>query len=85
MANPEDESYGKKEAGDTGKHLTKKCPQCYTYLPLHAQVCSACQSKVGDVDKLGFAEKPIDWWGYLLAGASIAGFAVFMWWAFFRE
>jgi hypothetical protein len=37
------------------------------------------------VDKLGFAEKPIDWQGYLIAAVLMAGFAFFTWWAFFRE
>jgi len=79
---PEEKKYGKKK---TRTHLTKKCPECYIYLPLHAQVCPACKTKVGDVDKLGFAEKPVDWRGYLLAVVSIVVFAIFMWWGFFRE
>jgi hypothetical protein len=54
-------------------------------MPLGAQKCTACKSKVGDVDQLGFAEKPIDWWGYLVAGVFMAGFAVFTWWAFIRQ
>ncbi len=67
------------------EYATKKCPDCYVHLPLHAKECHACKAKVGDVDKLGFAEKPADWLGYLLAGVSILVFAIFMWWAFFRE
>ncbi len=64
---------------------TKKCPFCYVHLSLDAKLCTTCKSKVGDVDKLGFAEKPTDWWGYLIAAVSMAGFALFTWWAFFRE
>lgn len=82
MANPEDQSHTKNKESN---YLTKKCPQCYTYLPLHAQECTACNAKVGEVDKLGFAEKPFDWLGYVLAALAIAGFAIFMWWAFFSE
>ncbi len=82
MANPEDQSYSTKNESD---FLTKKCPQCYTYLPLHAKECSACKAKVGEVDKLGFAEKPFDWLGYVIAVGAIAGFAFFIWWAFFNE
>ena len=67
------------------KYSTKKCPDCYVHLPLNAKECHACKAKVGNVDKLGFAEKPVDWRGYLVAGVSILVFAVFMWWAFFRE
>lgn len=82
MADPEQRGHGKNKSA---QHLTKKCPECYTYLPLHARVCPACHAKVGEVDRLGFAEKPVDWLGYLLAVVSIVGFAIFMWWAFFRE
>jgi hypothetical protein len=79
---PEEQSYSK---GKDREHLTKKCPECYAHLPLQARVCTVCQAKVGQVNKLGFAGKPVDWKGYLLAVVSIAGFAIFMWWAFFRE
>ncbi len=82
MANAEDQSYSRKKGSN---YLTKKCPQCYTYLPLHAQECTSCKAKVGEVDKLGFAEKPFDWLGYVIAIVAIAGFAIFMWWAFFNE
>jgi len=67
------------------KYATKKCPDCYAHLPLRAKECHACKAKVGDVDKLGFAEKPADWLGYLVAGVSIIVFTAFMWWAFFIE
>ena len=79
---PEDRYHTKKP---TGSYTTKKCPDCYVYLPLNAKVCTSCHIKVGDVDKLGFAAKPTDWWGYLIAAVSIAVFAVFIWWGFFRE
>jgi hypothetical protein len=79
---PEDQSFYKKKSNS---YTTKKCPFCYVHLPLDAHSCTACKSKVGDVDKLGFAEKPIDWLGYLIAGVLMAGFAFFTWWAFFRE
>jgi hypothetical protein len=72
---------------DTGKieYATKKCPDCYVHLPLDVKQCHACSAKVGNVDKLGFAEKPVDWLGYLVAAGLILVFVVFMWWAFFRE
>jgi len=78
----EDQSFNKKK---NVYYTTKKCPFCYVHLPLDAQSCTACKSRVGDVDKLGFAQQPIDWWGYLIAAVFAAGFAVFIWWAFFRE
>jgi len=79
---PKEQSFAK---SDPPRHIIKKCPSCYEYLPLRAKVCPACQTKVGDVDKLGFAGKPFDWLGYLFAGISIAVFVVFIWWAFVRE
>jgi hypothetical protein len=59
-------------------HMTKKCPYCYVYLQLHATRCTACNKRVGDVDKLGFASKPFDWYGYLIAIVSILAFCFFM-------
>ena len=82
MVDPEKKSHSRRKDLE---YLTKKCPECYVYMPLHAPVCPACQAKVGEVDKLGFAEKPVDWWGYLLALVTMVGFGIFMWWAFFRE
>ncbi len=66
-------------------HMTKKCPECYAYMPLEARTCPACKRKIGEVDALGFAKKPFDWQGYLIAAVCIAAFVVFMWWGFFRE
>jgi hypothetical protein len=82
MVDSEAQKSGKKR---TNTHLTKKCPQCYVYLPLSARECPSCHSKVGEVDQLGFAAKPFDWKGYLLAVVAIAGFVIFMWWAFSLE
>jgi hypothetical protein len=83
MVYSEEQKSGKSTAKNT--HLTKKCPECFTYLPLSAKVCTYCHAKVGLVDKQGFAAKPFDWKGYLLAVVTVAGFVAFMWWAFFRE
>jgi hypothetical protein len=78
-------SRASKSDGQKIEYATKKCPDCYMHLPLNAKECQACKTKVGDVDKLGFAKKPADWKGYLAATISIGVFVVFMWWAFFRE
>ena len=82
MVNPGDQKGSKSERN---KYVTKKCPHCYEYLPLHAKVCTACQKKVGDVDKLGFAEDPVDWGRYLIALIAIVVFIIFAWWGFFLE
>ena len=65
--------------------MTKKCPYCYVYLPLHVTRCTTCRKRIGEVDKLGFASKPFDWIGYILAIVSIVAFAIFMWWGFFSD
>ena len=65
--------------------MTKKCPYCFTYLPLQATRCAACDKRIGEVDKLGFASKPFDWFGYTIAIVAMIVFIVFMWWGFFRE
>ena len=81
MVSPERRSRSKGKV----EYATKKCPDCYAHLPLNAKECHACKAKIGDVDKLGFALKPPDWLGYLVAAVSILIFVVFMWWAFFLE
>ena len=78
-------SHSQAKAKFAGQHPVKKCPYCFTYLPLNAKKCNICHHKVGSVNKIGFATKPFEWWTYLLAAASIAAFAGFMWWGFFRE
>lgn len=66
-------------------YSTKKCQECFAYLPLRATVCEQCGKTVGEVDKIGFATKPFDWWGYIVAIIAIAVFCGFMWWGFFKE
>lgn len=70
---------------DSRGFVTKKCPECYTYLPLSTQKCPSCNSKLGNVDKLGFATRPFDWAGYLIAILSILGLCFFIWWGFFKD
>ena len=82
MVNPDEQNNVKL---NPAKYVTKKCPYCSEHLPLRAKVCTACRKKVGTVDELGFAEKPADLMGYLIAGAGIVGFSIFMWWGFFRH
>ena len=78
-----DEGYS--GATGSGRFVTKKCPECYTYLPLHTKKCPSCTTKLGGVDKLGFAIRTFDWAGYVTAIIAIAGLVVFIWWGFFRD
>jgi hypothetical protein len=66
-------------------HMTKKCPECFAYLPLHATVCTSCGKRVGPVDKLGHARKPPNIKGYLAAAISILAFVAFVYWGFFMD
>jgi hypothetical protein len=66
-------------------HMTKKCPECFTYLPLESKVCHSCGHSVGPVTPLGLAEKPLNVKGYVLAAIAILAFIVFVWWGFFSE
>lgn len=82
MNMPDDDYYG--EGGSYG-FVTKKCPECYAHLPLQTIKCPSCNTKLGDVDKLGFATRPFDWAGYLVAILSIIAFVLFIWWGFFTD
>ncbi len=66
-------------------HTTKKCYECLGRLPLNAEICEFCKKKVGDVNKDGFAEKPIDWKAYILSVLSLAGLGLYIWWLFFKD
>jgi hypothetical protein len=63
---------------------TKKCPECFTYLPADATVCNSCNAKVGPADERGIAKKPTDWKSYLMAILGFIALGVFVWWSFLR-
>jgi len=66
-------------------HMTKKCPECFTYLPLDSSVCHSCGKNVGPVTRLGLAQKPTNIKGYAIAAVAILAFIAFVWWGFFLE
>ncbi|MCJ7830833.1 MAG: hypothetical protein MUP74_05540 [Desulfobacterales bacterium] len=63
-------------------HITKKCPSCLTNIPFETKRCPSCNVKVGGVDKIGFAERPVDWMSYVKSILWFQGFCLFVWWAF---
>jgi hypothetical protein len=69
----------------SSSYSIKKCPECYTYLPLRTTKCPSCNTKLGDVDKLGFASRTFDWVGYLTAILIIIALVCFVWWGFFSD
>ncbi len=64
---------------------SKKCPECYEFMPLKARICPSCKTKVGDIDSTGMAKRATDWKAYSAAALAILIFALYIWWAFFRE
>ena len=68
-----------------GKHISKRCPYCATYLSLNAVECTSCKRKVGEVDAHGTAKKPVNWLGYLTAILACGGFIVYIYWLFFLK
>jgi hypothetical protein len=61
---------------------TKKCPFCYIYQKVDAVRCDGCGKRIGEVDATGWAKKPFDVKGYLLAAIACGGFVWFLLWAF---
>lgn len=66
-------------------HMTKKCPECFAYLRLDADICPSCGKGVGRVMPTGLAQKPTDVKAYLIAIAALIAFGIFIWWGFFTE
>ena len=64
--------------------MTKKCHNCLTSMPVDARRCPECNKKVGDVDNLGFAKKPVQWVAYITTLIWFQGFCLFVWWAFLK-
>lgn len=65
------------------RFVSKKCPNCQVYLKLDEVVCHSCKAKLGDVDRLGMAKKPVNWKAYLSFLVALAIFSAYIWWAFF--
>ncbi|WDN90424.1 hypothetical protein BuS5_03395 [Desulfosarcina sp. BuS5] len=62
---------------------TKKCPECLTNLPLNAEKCPDCGKKIGEVDKTGFAKRPVNWLSYIISVLAWVALCLYIWWAFF--
>ncbi len=66
----------------TRSYTTKKCPECFTYVPVKAKVCTACHAKIGDVDERGIAKKPVDIKAYIICIIACLALGFYIWWAF---
>ena len=66
-------------------HATKRCPECYEYMALHATRCPHCNIRLGDVEPHGMAKRRIKWKTYFSALVACAALAAYIYWAFFYE
>lgn len=66
-------------------HVIKKCPECYTYIPLDALKCPSCKARVGGVDKHGMASRHIKWGSYFICVLAWLVLVIYVWFAFFRS
>ena len=78
-------SRSKKSANMTLLHSMKKCPYCYSMIKLNADKCDLCKNRLGAINKIGFAEKRVDWKAYLIAFVASTAFFIYIWWAFLKS
>ncbi|MBT8338552.1 MAG: zinc ribbon domain-containing protein [Desulfatitalea sp.] len=69
--------------GPTKLYVTKKCPECYEYVPLEAKVCPSCKLRLGEVDHHGMARRLTNWGAYIICGLLWLAFIIYIKWAFF--
>lgn len=70
-------------AGKDSLYASKKCHECYEYVPLDAKVCPFCKAKLGKIGDHGMAEKLTDWKGYIICIVLWVILVVYVKWAFF--
>ena len=73
------------DSGNPSGYVSKKCPECMEYMPLHVDVCPSCKLPVGKINKHGMATRKTDWKAYSTAVAAWIIFFLYIWWAFIRE
>jgi len=64
---------------------TKRCPECYTYMPLHTNKCPSCNARLGSVEKHGMARRTTNWSSYGFAFIALLALGIYIWWAFFSD
>jgi hypothetical protein len=75
----------KHDLNEETTYVSKKCPHCFTYMPLKVLTCPACNEKVGPVDKYGMASKTPDYRSYFISFVAFIGLIIFLYYAFFKE
>jgi hypothetical protein len=75
----------KRDTSAEKSHIIKKCPECFTYIPLDALKCPSCKARVGRVDKHGMASRHVNWGSYFACILAWLVLAIYVWFAFFRS
>jgi hypothetical protein len=75
----------KKSGSMTQLYSMKKCPYCNSMVKLNADKCDICKNRLGAINKIGFAEKRVDWKAYLIAIVASTAFIIYVWWAFLKS
>jgi RNA polymerase subunit RPABC4/transcription elongation factor Spt4 len=70
-------------AGKDQLYVSKKCHECYEYVPLDAKACPYCKTRLGKIGPNGMAEKLTDWKGYFICIVLWLILAIYVKWAFF--
>ena len=79
-----DMAKSKRDTRAEQSHIIKKCPECFTYIPLDALKCPSCKARVGRVDKHGMATRNVNWGSYFACILAWLVLAIYVWFAFFR-
>ena len=72
------------EEQDLERFTTKKCPECFSYMPLRVRKCPICKCRVGPVNRFGLATRPVDVKSYIVFALAFVALVAFIWWAFLR-
>ncbi len=73
----------KSSARSNGMYVTKKCPECYEYVPLAAKACPSCKTRLGKVNEHGMAERLTNWRAYIVCAILWIILIIYLKWAFF--
>lgn len=64
-------------------YASKKCPECQNYVPLKAQVCPLCKTRLGEITQHGIAQRLTNWKSYIICIVAWLVFGIYVKWAFF--
>ena len=66
-------------------YQTKKCPECYSYLPVESNKCDVCETQLSKSLIGGLAKRSINWMAYIHCTLAWICLGIFVWWSFFQK